>query len=490
MLGVGSRTRASLPQVFPPWSITTHFSVQPFVGARMGYFDLAANVLTNPKHSRWVADCLLVGEAVLCALIIWKVPCKLRSQFDFFPAQSLCFSETRLTLAIPDTEIDWKTYMQQVSLFINGGETDYYKLTGDTGPLVYPALHVYLYSALYYLTDGGTNILQAQIIFAFLYLVTVALVLSCYRRVGAPPWLLATLVCSKRLHSIFLLRLFNDAWAALMLWTTVYAFQRRWWSIGGFVWSMGVGIKMTMLLITPAVGMIVLQGHGTSEASFIGMFSAMFQMISSFPFVFEGRGAHYLYRAFDLGRKFLFKWTVNWRFVGEEVFSSTAFAGSLLAVHVSLLFTFFQYRWIKPSSERVGEFLHKYTRTMNWDLERSYEKKVTPTFVMDTVLGCMAIGMLCARSLHYQFYAYLGWATPYLLWRSGVNPVLVVANLVLQELAWLQYPSTTVSSITVVVELMVAVVSIWYGSAYTPEVKLSPEAKAEPGEEAAKSHSE
>lgn len=35
-----------------------------------------------------------------------------------------------------DTEIDWTSYMQQVELFL-GGERNYAKLKGDTGPLVY-----------------------------------------------------------------------------------------------------------------------------------------------------------------------------------------------------------------------------------------------------------------------------------------------------------------------------------------------------------------
>lgn len=34
-----------------------------------------------------------------------------------------------------DTEIDWKAYMQQVEIFVNG-TTDYTKLVGGTGPLV------------------------------------------------------------------------------------------------------------------------------------------------------------------------------------------------------------------------------------------------------------------------------------------------------------------------------------------------------------------
>jgi hypothetical protein len=36
---------------------------------------------------------------------------------------------------ITDTEIDWKTYMIQVELYIKG-ERDYSKIYGPTGPLV------------------------------------------------------------------------------------------------------------------------------------------------------------------------------------------------------------------------------------------------------------------------------------------------------------------------------------------------------------------
>lgn len=71
--------------------------------------------------------------------------------------------------------------MQHIELYVNG-ETDYTKLTGSTGPLVYPAAHVYIYWALYYITDKGKDILLAQRIFGVLYLATIALVMACYRR--------------------------------------------------------------------------------------------------------------------------------------------------------------------------------------------------------------------------------------------------------------------------------------------------------------------
>jgi alpha-1,3-mannosyltransferase len=71
--------------------------------------------------------------------------------------------------------------MEQVEQFING-ERDYTNIKGGTGPLVYPAAHVYIYWALYHITDKGRNILVAQRIFGVLYLATLAVVMACYRR--------------------------------------------------------------------------------------------------------------------------------------------------------------------------------------------------------------------------------------------------------------------------------------------------------------------
>lgn len=70
--------------------------------------------------------------------------------------------------------------MQQVALYVKG-EKNYYNIAGDTGPLVYPGLHVYIYRVLYAITNEGTNILAAQSIFAILYLSSLAVVMTCYR---------------------------------------------------------------------------------------------------------------------------------------------------------------------------------------------------------------------------------------------------------------------------------------------------------------------
>ena len=58
---------------------------------------------------------------------------------------------------------------------------------GCAGPLVYPAAHLFIYNALYLLTDKGTDIFVAQCIFAVVYLGTLNVAMACYRM--AKVWL-------------------------------------------------------------------------------------------------------------------------------------------------------------------------------------------------------------------------------------------------------------------------------------------------------------
>jgi hypothetical protein len=71
--------------------------------------------------------------------------------------------------------------MQQIELYLKG-ERDYRKITGSTGPLVYPGAHVWIYKYLYRITNEGKSIQIAQYVFALVYLVALAVVLQCYRK--------------------------------------------------------------------------------------------------------------------------------------------------------------------------------------------------------------------------------------------------------------------------------------------------------------------
>jgi alpha-1,3-mannosyltransferase len=176
----------------------------------------------------------------------------------------------------------------------------------------------------------------------------------------------------------------------------------------------------------------------------------------------------YVSRAFEFTRQFQFKWTVNWRFIGEETFLSRPFSLSLLALHISLLTVFLLGRWMQPSSTggraiSIPTLFKRLIHPPPKDVQASIARQVTPDFILTSVLSAVVIGCLCARSLHYQFYVYIVWATPFLLWRSGMHMVGVVAVFFAQEWAWNVYPSTDLSSSVVVACLAITVASSWIG---------------------------
>jgi alpha-1,3-mannosyltransferase len=219
-----------------------------------------------------MAVVLLVAEAALCLLIIRRVPY---------------------------TEIDWEAYMQEVGGYMEG-ELDYAKLKGDTGPLVYPAGFVYLFAWLRRLTGG--SVVAAQYIFAALYLATQAVVMALYARTAAlPPWSLALLCGSRRLHSIFLLRLFNDCWAMFVAYVATLALQSRRWVLAVVLYSLAVSVKMNVLLMAPGVLAVLLKyarpGHVVAGTAL----GVALQAALGAPFLWAYPHS-YLTRAFEFSR--------------------------------------------------------------------------------------------------------------------------------------------------------------------------------------------
>ena len=173
----------------------------------------------------------------------------------------------------------------------------------------------------------------------------------------------------------------------------------------------------------------------------------------------------YVYRSFQLSRQFFYKWTVNWRFVPEEIFQSKPFSISLLAAHVGMLLLFGMTRWTKPSQRSLPEtFNFFFSEQVNWQTADAIASRVTSQYILTTILTANSIGMLCARSLHYQFYSWTAWATPFLLWRAGCRPALIYLLWVVQEYAWNVYPSTNASSVVVVGSLAVTVAGVWWAT--------------------------
>lgn len=264
------------------------------------------------------------------------------------------------------------------------------------------------------------------------------------------------------MHSIFMLRCFNDCFAVSFLWLAILCFQNRQWVAGGLVYSWGLGVKMTLLLVLPMVGILIFLANGVVGTMVLGAGMASLQVQIGLPFLKFPRA--YFGRAFELSRQFLFKWTVNWRFVGEDIFRSQAFSVTLLILHASVLLTFIFTRWLPPTGKTLGGIVQA---TFNGGKGRNWGplfRGFTPKYILTTILTANVIGLLFARSLHYQFYAYLAWATPYLLWRAGLHPVLQYVLWGLQEWAWNVYPSTPVSSAVVVGVMAITVAAVWFGT--------------------------
>ncbi|PIL24135.1 hypothetical protein GSI_13887 [Ganoderma sinense ZZ0214-1] len=406
--------------------------------ARSGW-NVVCSLLTNPRYFGALASLVVFGDATLTQLII---------RFVRY------------------TEIDWETYMHQLELYLKG-ERDYALITGPTGPIVYPAGHVYIHQLLYTLTDWGQNLWKGQQIYGALYLVTLALTAAIYKQAGGVPnWILLLLPLSKRLHSIYILRLFNDCWAVAGAQAAILAFAHGWDTWGILLLGSGLSVKMSVLLYVPGLIVILFKRRGlVSTLSYI-LALVSTQGIVGLPFLLEYPRS-YLKFSYELGRVFLFKWTVNWRFLGEDLFLNSTWAKGLLAAHLGTLALFGLFRWC----QRDGGVWTVLGRGLTRPWRSSAVAPVTADYVVTVLYTSNLIGILFARSLHYQFYSWYAMQLPFLAWRTKYPVVIRLMLLLGIEYAWNVFPSTNLSSGILVASNAALLLGIWFGY---PEGKVKP----------------
>ncbi|NWU73310.1 ALG3 mannosyltransferase, partial [Pterocles burchelli] len=385
-------------------------------------------------------------------------------------AACLCLAEGGVNLwvirRVPYTEIDWQAYMAEVEGFANG-TLDYTQLKGDTGPLVYPAGFVYIFLGLYYATGRGADIRLAQYLFAGLYLLNLLLVFRIYCRTSkVPPYVFFFMCCaSYRIHSIFVLRLFNDPVAIAILFLAINLFLEERWSWGCFFFSLAVSVKMNILLFAPGLLFLLLHQFGLLGCIPKLCICALLQVILGLPFLLVNP-VGYLTRSFDLGRQFQFKWTVNWRFLPEEVFQHRAFHATLLLAHLAGLGLFALHRWHRPK-ESILALLK----------DPAQRKPPSPPLTVNNILCAQIVfvlfssnflGVCCSRSLHYQFYVWYFHTLPYLLWCTPTAKLAHMPKVLLLgviELCWNTYPSTVCSSLSLHICHGLVLLQLWYGTA-------------------------
>lgn len=388
------------------------------------------------------------------------------------------------------TEIDFSTYMQQIEM-INDGALDYSIIGGDTGPIVYPAGFVQVYQALSWLTDGGKNLQIAQFAFGYLFSFTTFLTSLVYVAAGSPPWTIYLLLMSKRLYSIYVLRMFNDCFTTVGIVAVVMLLQQaaRWsrtindtvmfllCAVAADLYSLALSVKMNALLYLPAFVLVLyfLLGEQLHRLFAVLMIIPMVQVMVGWQFLLplfwdeeacRLRG-NYLKYAFDFSRKFMYKWTVNWRFVTEEVFLSDTFANALLVGHVSVLLFFLFTRF--ASRKIIGK---SFGALVKDGIFRPFSKTVVknnlitspetgPRLILLIFAVTNLIGITFARSLHYQFLSWYCWLIPFILHACGFGVVLGSALFVAHEWCWNVYPSTVLSSKVLVWLLGLFLLGMW-----------------------------
>ncbi|KAJ1959925.1 dolichyl-P-Man:Man(5)GlcNAc(2)-PP-dolichol alpha-1,3-mannosyltransferase [Dispira parvispora] len=173
--------------------------------------------------------------------------------------------------------------MVQVKQILNG-ERQYDRIEGPTGPIVYPAGFVYLFSAFYYLTNGG-DIFQGQILFAGVYVISLAVVMTLYIRCKLPPYSLVLLCLSKRTHSIFVLRMFNDPVAMLGVYIMTWCLTKQRWTAAAVWFSLALSVKMNVLLFAPGLAFLLVSALGWIPAIRLGLLAGALQVILGLPFL-------------------------------------------------------------------------------------------------------------------------------------------------------------------------------------------------------------
>jgi alpha-1,3-mannosyltransferase len=111
--------------------------------------------------------------------------------------------------------------------------------------------------------------------------------------------------------------------------------------------SVALSVKMSVLLYLPAFLVVLVKQRGLATTIRVCLTILLVQGLIAHPFLLE-YPLPYIQNAFDFGRIFLYKWTVNWRFLGEDRFLDPMFAKALLVGHASVLAAF-GLRWCRTA---------------------------------------------------------------------------------------------------------------------------------------------
>lgn len=223
-----------------------------------------------------------------------------------------------------------------------------------------------------------------------------------------------------------------------LMFASILAITGRRWMLSCILFGAALSVKMNVLLYYPALLAIHLFETGLMATIRNQMIILALQVLPALPFIAENSG-NYLRIAYNLGREFEWRWTVNWRFVGFKRFLGLQKSSTLLLLHGVTLLLWFIYRFQRP----LRGALSSGRRKPSLGLQRVQMVRI--------LFECNLIGIIFARSLHYQFLSWYSLTIPFLLLngarggfsRDKVGSMLIYLAI---EYCWNVYPSTAFSS--------------------------------------------
>lgn len=156
---------------------------------------------------------------------------------------------------------------------------------------------------------------------------------------------------------------------------------------------------------------------------------------------------------------FLHTWTVNLKFLPPGVFQSKGLAVLLLVAHLGLLALLAVTKWFpSPSAARAAVQAW-------WQRPARKAPQLSPAYVLYTVFTGNFVGIVCARTLHFQFYSWYFHTLPLLLWCTPLPTLLRLGLWAAVEVVWNVFPSKPWSSGLLLVAHLVLLAGLLRGPA-------------------------
>ena len=139
----------------------------------------------------------------------------------------------------------------------------------------------------------------------------------------------------------------------------------------------------------------------------------------------------------------------------EDVFLSKSLSIGLLLLHIGIL-TLFALKWLKHAQYQTDRKIF-FT-----------QKKLSPVYVIYTMFVSNFVGIVFARTLHYQFYCWYFHAIPFMIWKSVKSlkmrilmGVCITGGL---EYSFNVFPATPLSSIVLQISHLLLLMFVIFAS--------------------------